>query len=261
MTSASDMPDPPDDKDHAGSHQASPIEIYYRSLHSSCEAILRQSLEEARSGVHSEGHTFTADFDLWLKAIGPRKECVLIDQAAREYQYALLSLVQGLYRQAFTALRLSLELTLAAIFYSAHELLLIEWVENRRDINWRRITSKKGGVFTDRFARAFAPDLVTEAAHFSSIASKLYRECSEFVHGNPLATSAIPRQLQFNSELFDRWHEKAASARAVITFFLFLRYFGDLTPSARVLLEVTVRDHIGHIAQARKVFDSDTVTA
>jgi hypothetical protein len=117
--------------------------------------------------------------------------------------------VQGLYRQAFTALRLFLELTLAAVFYSANELRLIEWMDNRTDINWKRITQKNGGVFTERFARAFMPDLVTEAAHFGSIGAKLYRECSEFVHANPAATTLIPQQLQFDQDLFHRWHDTA----------------------------------------------------
>ena len=100
------------------------------------------------------------------------KESILLKQGGREYQDALLCLVQRLYRPAFTALRLSLELTIAALFYSAHTIRLDEWLCNRTDINWKRLTTSNGGVFTERFVRAFAPDLITESAHFGSIATK-----------------------------------------------------------------------------------------
>jgi hypothetical protein len=81
------------------------IAILYRSLHDTCGGILQASLQAEPAQLVAESHVFLYELEHWVKVIAPNKEQQLLAVAAREYQYALLALAQGLYRQAFKGLR------------------------------------------------------------------------------------------------------------------------------------------------------------
>jgi len=92
-----------------------------------------------------------------ISVLDPSPETYVWRAAIREYQFALLALAQGHYRNAFVSLRLFLELALAAVHYSAHRLELQEWLDGHRDLNWSALTDSENGVLSSRFARAFFP--------------------------------------------------------------------------------------------------------
>jgi hypothetical protein len=169
-----------------------------------------------------------------------------------EYQFALLAVVQGQYRQAFMALRLSLELLLGGVWFSANELELRFWLRGERDLVWGNMLRGDNGVLSPRFVRAFCGDLSDEAKHYQAMAEKVYRECSEYVHGNVHAS--LDTTLVFQEEIFQEWHAKAGAVRLVSTFALWIRYSDLFDADSQAALEPILLDSLGHLEPVRARF-------
>src|ERR1700745_3163024 len=108
----------------------------YQRLHAQCPGVMAASFGADVHRLQAISHNFVAELDEWLRVLASRPEAELFKAALREYQYSLLAVVQGQYRQAFMALRLSFELLLAAVHFSANELSLRLWSLGRKDIVW-----------------------------------------------------------------------------------------------------------------------------
>lgn len=237
--------------------QPQSIEHYYQLMHSRCGEILNESFAFDTSGLQRVSHNFIPDLEKWIALLSSRPEVDLLRAALREYQFALLALLLGQYRQAFMALRLFLELALGSVFLSANELQLRVWLRGRRDINWRPLVSPDDGVLSKFFVDAFFDTLGDDAANYRAIAERVYRECSEYVHGNAATHSALPEDLRFVSTVFSDWHEKAASIRLVISFALVARYLKTLNQDERNSLEAIVLDQLRHVTVIREVFEQE----
>jgi len=233
-------------------------EIYFRGLHSSCGEILAQSFAADARGIQSASHSFVLDIETWLEVLSTRPESVLLEAALHEYQFSLLSAVQGQYRQAFMGLRLFLELSLGAIFFSSDEFRLRLWMRGERDIVWGRLVDTDTGVLSRQFVRAFNEALADEAPHYRGIAEKLYRDCSEYVHGNVDTCTSLPNALEFDEDVFFDWHEKAKTARLVVSFTLCARYLVLLGEESQNALEPVITDELGHIKEIRAFFGGAT---
>jgi hypothetical protein len=199
----------------------------------------------------ARSHQLVHDFEAWLHVLAPRKEAEILRIAASEYQHALLALTLGLYRQAFKGLRLTLELSLQMIRLSAHEMELREWLQSRKDTIWDRLTDEEEGVFSFRFARAFFPQMEGHMKHHRALASQLYRECSECVHGNIPSHIPLPPALEFAQASFDLWHEKAAITAMLANLAFALRYVPELDKAAIGTLETLLLDRLGYIEELR----------
>lgn len=204
---------------------------YFGRFHSHCEAVFKQSVVEPHLTAIAKSHKFAEELVLWGNLLAARREVDLVQVATHEYEYSLLALTQGHYRHAFKSLRLVLELMLQAVFLSANELVLREWLSNRVDTSWSEIIDKKNGVFSERFAVGFLPSFKDHVAHYAGMAVLLYRECSECVHGNIPQHIPLPSSIVFDEKTFNLWHGKAEVLRLVVHSALALRYFGDLQPA------------------------------
>ena len=191
-------------------------------------------------------HAFVDDLALWLAEISMRPAAPVVQAAHKEYQFALLALSSGHYRAAFTALRLALELSFAAVQWSANERELREWCRGTRDSNWNALCDKENGILSKQFVRLFSEWLADEAAQYLASAVAVYRECSEYVHGNAHTHGSIPQQLVFDEVMFEAWHQKASVVRLTVSFALAARYLTDLDQSARLRLEAMLIDNLGH---------------
>lgn len=239
--------------DEIDPHRPAIVE-YYQTMFDMSNAIMEESFADpGRVALHGKSHLFVEELEKWVKTIQPRPEAKLISRAAREYQFALLALALGHYQHAFKGLRLVLELTLQTVHLSAHTLDLHEWLAGRKDTNWSELMADNG-VFSKRYADAFYPDLRDHVAHFRGLSERLYRECSEAVHGNVRKHIPMPDGLQFDRESFKIWHDKADIMAMAVTFALVLRYLHQIsTPSAR-LHEPAVMQYLGHISAVRHSF-------
>jgi hypothetical protein len=227
---------------------------HYIELHNKCNDILHTSFAAANRTSLCSSHNFISDLEIWIDILAPRPEVILLKAGRREYQFALLALVQGQYRHAFMALRLFLELSLSNIQFSANELELRIWIDGQRDINWNSLINLESGIFSKKFVGAFFNDLKDEAREYCIIAEKVYRECSEYTHGNIETHKNIIAPLKFDEDLFIDWHEKVKNIRLVLTFVLCMRYLRFFEKEAIDKIEQIVTEELGHLPAVQEFF-------
>ena len=237
---------------------SSECKALYLQLHSSCGNIVNESFDADTENRQSANHHFIRDFETWLEELQDRPEHALLQAALLEYQDALLAVVQGQYRQAFMGLRFFLELGLGAILFSSDELGLRLWFRGERDIVWSKIVNNDTGVFSKCFMRAFNEALVDDAPEYQAIAELLYRECSEYVHGNFATLTFLPKTAVFDRNVYLDWHDKAKSARLVIVFALCARYLEQMDQGSLQNLESAILDELGYVTAIRAHFGGNT---
>ena len=226
----------------------------YRQLNTKCGEILENSLANGRERALAAAHLCVHEFEMWHASLEPRLESYLVGSAGRELQYALLSVVQGHYGHAFKSLRLVLELGLQAVYLSSNAVAVREWLASKKDTNWNEIVNDENGVFSARFVGAFCADLLSHRKTYSSLATTLYRECSECVHGNVQKHIDLPKQLSFNEATLELWHRKLQNVVLVVQFVYYLRYFDELTEVQQTALEPILADRLGHVPEIRLRF-------
>lgn len=232
------------------------LNIYYRDLHQKAGEVLRKTLEDTETlPRQNTSYGYLTDLALWPQILATAREAEIMQLALKEYQFALFALTIGQYRHAFIGLRLFFELSLAAIHFSAHELELRCWKKDTQDINWQRMIAAENGVLSKSFVSAFAPCLVDHAPGFRAIAEKVYRECSEFVHGNAHTHITLADSFSFSPDVCKQWHDHAKSMVVVILFAYAVRYLGDLGKDAKSTLEASLTDELGHLVELRTLLD------
>ncbi|WPV70558.1 hypothetical protein [Chitinophaga sp. LS1] len=228
---------------------------YYYEMGKNALNILDKSLEDGDLDLLSSNHSFLYDFANWLDVLKERPEESILHNAIKEYQIGILSNNLGLYQQAFMGLRFFLERTLVAILFSANEIELNLWKIGERDTYWNELMDKEKGVFSHKFCRAFFPELKGEINHFSAITSKVYRECSEYVHGNQTIIEKIPNTLEYSEVLFKEWNTKADIIRRVVLFSLCLRYLKHLKSENVRKIESSISDEFNSISQIIEIIN------
>lgn len=228
---------------------------HYKKLGQDTIDIIEKSMSNDDLDLLASNHAFLHDFALWIEILHNRPECSILKNAIKEYQLALLSNNQGMYQQAFMGLRFFLERTFVAILFSGNEIELNLWKIGERDTYWNEIASidkenkQIQGIFSNKFCRAFFPELKNELSHFFTIATKVYRECSEYVHGNKSVIDKIPEKLEYSEELFYEWNVKADTIKRVILFVFCLRYLNQLKPEEIKKIAVTISEEFKSLAQ------------
>ena len=232
----------------------------YMNMHKNCEAILQESFKDGHSLMQAKSHQFLYSLQKWTKIHSDRPESYLLESASREYQYALLTLTQGHYRQAFKGLRLVLELEMEAVYLSVNILELKEWLDvdqiERNDTSWRALVDKKEGVLSVRYAQAFFPELKPHVLHFNGLSERLYRECSECIHGNVQRHISLPETFIFDDRTFTLWHEKADSMASIVSFLLTLRYAKEMSHDDLLKIEPDIRERVGNLPEIRDFLDT-----
>ncbi|WP_156400618.1 hypothetical protein [Caulobacter sp. Root655] len=203
--------------------------------------------------MHTTSHNFLKDYGLMLSVMsGPEKS--VFDQACREYQYSLEAIIRGNYRHAFSSLRLSLELFIASVYFSAHLMKLKLWSAGTDDLHWATITDNDKGVFSHAFLGAFNAELGTYRTQYAKLASSVYRECSEYVHGNPITHEDSALNIEFDFDKTIAFHERADTVRLCIIFVFSVRYLSELDGIRLNIIEPVVMDALGTIAEVQGIF-------
>jgi len=228
---------------------------HYRGLLQHSGVVLEEMLKDTDAlEVLITSQNYLLDYDLLKSAISDRPEVGVINAAVKEYQFALFALATGQYRHAFVGLRLFFELMLVTVQFSAHEIDYRMWAKDSKDINWNALKDPQSGIFSTNFINAFNPEFSEDSKQYSAIAEAVYRECSEFVHGNASTHISLPSEIAFNKEIFISWNQKAKTMRMVITFVFSARYLNYIESEAMNTLEPTVLDVIGHLQAVQAIF-------
>lgn len=228
---------------------------YYRSLVDNVKTAMDDMGKcNGAAEALAASHNHLLDYDIWKIAIADRPEVKMVESAVKEYQFSLFALASGQYRHAFGGLRLFFELMLAAAQFSAHEIDYRLWSRDSKDINWSALKDLQSGIFSVNFIRAFNPDFADHGKQYQAIAENVYRECSEFVHGNAGTHATLPSDIRFQEAAFSSWHEKAATMRLVIVFAFSARYLNYVNKDATDRLEALVLDVLGTLPVVQSIF-------
>jgi hypothetical protein len=93
-----------------------------------------------------------------------------------------------------------------------------------------------------------------DVRQYGAITERIYRECSEFVHGNAHTHSTESKKVVFQEQIFQEWHGTAKSFRLVTSFALCARYVRLMEANQRQDLEAILLDSLGHIPAIRAIF-------
>lgn len=230
---------------------------HYRSLADQGRALVDELAATPNSlAGQTTAHNFIGDFELLRLAVEGRPEAKLIAAGITEYQFALYALAIGSYRHAFSSLRLSMELTLAAVHFSAHEIKYRKWTAKSEDIVWSAIVDGENGIFSNNFIGAFFPDIRTEGRGYRAMAEATYRECSEYVHGNHHTLSDSQLDRGFDAALHASWVERATTIRNIVVFSFIARYLPHLPSNKKSMIEPIALEVAGGIAAVRDAYDA-----
>lgn len=195
-----------------------------------------------------------SDFEKCFSLVSSRKEGEIFGYFLKEYSYAYFSLFLGLYRQAFISLRLSFELFLSAVDFSTDEVRLRKWKRGEVDIRWASLIDENSGVLSKSFVKVMYEPLSEDAKQFRAIAEKVYRECSEYVHGNLHTHESLGGELAFSKDVVSCWLEKAETIRLVALFAFASRYFDQLDGPERAIVEPVYMAYFSHMRAVREYF-------
>lgn len=223
-----------------------------RENHKSSGGVLEATLAHKDClAAYNKSFLLLQQLSVFIEAISARRESQVLSMALKEYQFGQFALCLGLYRQAFSALRLSFELALGAVDFSSQEMKLRVWLKGESDMNWNSLVSKESGVLSKNFVKAFCEDMADHANTYQSMAERVYRECSEFVHGNADTHRSLPEEIKFSPEVVLLWCAKADTILLVIAFAFSSRYLSDLNVEQLERMKPILLDTLGHIEGIR----------
>lgn len=179
---------------------------------------------------------FYTNLQTLYKVLENRLESGIFKNAIRVYQESMLCAISGLYQPAFMGLRYFLERFMMGAYLSSSEIELRTWMSNERDTYWTELVGVESntqdtnnnnpnrGIFSSKFTKAFFPDLDGERIQMLAMTKRVYRECSEYVHGNPQAIGGIPESLDYEEHILQEWLDKAETVKRCVLYVVFLRY-------------------------------------
>lgn len=235
----------------------SAFEQFYSGIMDEVSKIQRRTFEYDANNIQSRSYSFHSDFVFWIDLLrtNERKEVSLLENALRELLISQIMLTQGFYKHSFMCLRGFLEQTLFAIQLSTNELHIRQWFTNKKDVYWSSIVDVDNGLFSKSYIDAFFSNISDNAKEFFVMSKEVYRECSEFVHGN-FSVNEHTLNLEFREKTFLLWHQKVDTIQLIITFCLFVRY-NELINTKELInrSEAIISEKLGYIEAIREFYN------
>lgn len=230
------------------------IDSYVSDLQAKSGQVITSTLadEQCKAGLAS-ARQIMSDLATCAELITNKHGRAMLDASIREFEFAIFCICHGAYRHAFFALRLALELWLAAVQFSTNEKEIRKWHLGRQDIVWAKIINEEAGVFSKDFVSAFFPKLSDKSANYRRLGEKVYRECSEYVHGNANTHGVLPDSLQFSKKILLDWISKTDSVLLISLFAFFVRY-ADSIDFSNNKFAVVMQERLGHLPEIRDHF-------
>jgi len=225
---------------------------YYRTISEATHTIFEKSVTHC--DFLGKVADYSASVQDWMDVISPNQEKHMIDHSLEQIEFSCLSLLSGMYRQSFSSLRLALELLFGAIYFSAYKLEYIEWRNGSGDLNWQTMNDKDNGVLSKRFSDAFFPELSIYVETQRNMTKSVYRELSEFVHGNYSTWNREKPSLAINEDLIEKYKCKFESISLISHFLLSMRYLKEVQIEDLHKIEPHVMDELQNIAEIRLIF-------
>jgi hypothetical protein len=227
------------------------IKDYFTKLNIESQSIFSQSIlkKDALGKLH---HLSSCIYE-FSGCILDLQEKRILETVSAQLESSNYNLTIGLYRQAFSSLRLALEMGLAAIYFSASKLEFHEWLDGQTDIKWSRLVDEENGVLSRRFVKAFFSDMENEVKNYRDKAIAIYRTLSEYVHGNNETWVNGSIKLIYREDFFDRYCQYYRTVSEIILFSAICRYAKLLNDSDRESLQF-LPEEFSHISKIRELF-------
>lgn len=193
-----------------------------------------------------------ADIGLWEVAIAGRPEHAILAKARRELGFTVYSVCSGLYLQAFSNLRVFLELSFAAIAFSVDDLRRRQWLADDFFFSFSKKITEDDGPFSSAYLKAYCVGAIDEAPEFRELAQRTYRHCSHFVHGKLPVTERLPSTLQYSDDALLDWAKTARDAARCVIFLIYCRYANELLSPDNGRLAETLVHSLGSLPSVRK---------
>ena len=176
------------------------------------------------SGDFRSCFLFVEDYSKWISCLAPFPQHILFDSSLNECSTANFFCSLGLYKHAMISLRLCLEHCLFGIQLSANDFAFRNWRMGNKDMSWAAIVDPNIGVFSKQFIRAYAAEFEERSNELNSIANSVYRECSEFIHGNYEKLNCLPGKNEFDQRMFSSYIDKFKSISYLLSVALLIRF-------------------------------------
>ncbi len=203
------------------------IKDYYLKINSQCQNILGKTLEDTES--FGQAYHLSSCIYNFSENIADLKEKEMLNTVCNQLEASNLNLALGLYRQAFSSLRLAFEMGLGVVHFSVNKLEHTEWLLGKNDITWSKVVNSEDGVLSTRFFNAFFPEIQPHALVYRSKASETYRSLSEYVHGNHHTWISSGMELKLNQELVKNYFIHFKAVTETILLVLCCRYLKSFT--------------------------------
>ena len=227
------------------------IEDYLSGLNKKSQLIFDKSIK-FRNEL-GKAHHYSSCLHEFSEKITESSEREILKTVSSQLESATLNACQGMYRQAFSSLRLALEMGLAAAHFSVHKLELHEWLGGRYDIKWSCIIDENNGVLSNRFADAFFSEFKNDVVSYRKKSSEIYRQLSEFVHGNNETWDNSGIELVYNESRLKSYFKSINTVSEIILFVLSCRYLKSFPPEALESLEF-IPEEMSHLSYVREYF-------
>lgn len=219
---------------------------YIKAVNQEVQNLFEESLVENADNLNS-GIDFSKSLQTWIDLIPDDNYKILLVNSIQSLEISLLSQTYCLYRNAFGSLRLSLEMLFGGIYFSTNLLDFIEWSKSSKDLNWSIINDPDNGVLSHRFYNAFFPEIKEDAPRYQTKAKDLYRDLSEYVHGNHHTWSLDKKALKIEKSEIQLYKKCLLTFNEIAMFALTLRFFKNFDKNNIEHIEPIILQNLNHI--------------
>jgi hypothetical protein len=227
------------------------IKEYFTKINLESQRIFLDTLNKNAERL-GKGHHLTYCIFEFSELIPDKDEKDMLVNSSTQIESATYNMLLGLYRQAFSSLRLAFEMSLGMIKFSIDKLEQVEWLKGKADIKWSTLIDKDSGVLSARFSNAFFEELSPFVGDFNARAIVIYRSLSEFVHGNSETWTKEGIKLKINDALINDFFESLYEISEIILFALSCRYLPKIPKEKRETMEF-LSTHFGYIEPIRVI--------
>jgi len=229
---------------------------HFTNLNHQFSEVIDESFSSDYSGKLIEIFQLSEDLNVWVDLLDNGMDLTILISAIQEFELGFQAVVSGQYRYSFIAQRYFIEQICRFIYLSTNELHLRHWKLGLRDISWGSLIDSDNGILSKVFIRAFYPEIAEEGTHFIKIASKLYRESSEFIHGNFNKIEELPNSIELNYSLLGKWIDFMETSKFITQFLLFMRFSKDIGRQEIHRIEEMAKEELGGIEEFNLLFAS-----
>lgn len=227
------------------------IKEYLENLKIQSTNIFEESINQNDLRNLGEVHHTSAFIHEFSESLYDENEKEILRTVSSQIEISLFNLTMGMYRQSFSSIRLAFEMGLSVVYFSVNKLEHIEWRKGYNDIKWAKLIDEDNGVLSKRYSKAFFDELSNDILTYNSYAKDVYREMSEYVHGNFDTWNKSGLELKYNETLKNEYFRVFKKMSRVLLFVLCCRYLKAINKNKLDELSTFLLEELNDIEKIR----------